>query len=141
MKSPTVTLRLSGILLALAPLAFVPSASAQTDKEEITVTGRRGTAPDSVRTLSAVVSYADLDLGTAAGKDRLRQRITLTARYLCETLGDTGASAGPATSCQDDASRDAISRAGTIEEKFAPRGTAWAPAPAWRPPYPPEWER
>jgi len=107
--------------------------------EEIVVMGRYGAAPDSARSLSQAVSYADLDLSTPAGRTELRRRLNLTARFLCDKLGESASSTGPAPSCRDAATRDALARVGTIEEKFAPRGTAWVAPPAWQPPYPPDW--
>jgi len=107
--------------------------------EDIVVTGRYGTVPDSVRSLSQPVSYADLDLSTKAGRDILRQRVRLTSRYLCERLGESDNSSPIVPSCQKAAQEDALNRIGSIEEHFAPRGTTWVAPPAWVAPYPPEW--
>ena len=73
------------ILIALGAAsltAFAAPVLAQPTTEDIIVEGRYGTVPDSVKTLSQAVSYADLDLSTQAGRDLLRQRIRLTARFL-----------------------------------------------------------
>ena len=78
---------LCGIALGLTGAAIAP-ASAQTPSEDILVEGRYGRVPDSVRSLSQAVSYADLDLGTQAGRDELRHRLRLTARFLCDKLGE-----------------------------------------------------
>jgi UrcA family protein len=129
---------LAAALVGTAPL-LAQNAPAPTPDEEITVTGRFGRVPDSVRTLSQAVSYSDLDLSTAAGKAEIRRRINLTARYLCDRLGESASSAGPAGSCRDAASRDAMGRLGTVEEHFAPRGTGWTAPRAWQPPYPADW--
>lgn len=111
---------------------------AQTE-EEIIVTGRYGKVPDNVQTLSQNVSYADLDLSTKAGKDELRRRLSLTARFLCDKLGEPATASPPVPSCRDAATRDAMQRVGTLEAGFAPRGTGWvAPAP-WQAPYPADW--
>jgi UrcA family protein len=107
--------------------------------EEITVTGRYGAAPDSARTLSQVVSYADLDLSTKVGRDMFRRRVNLTSRFLCDKLGETGASSSLTPSCRDEATRSAMTRVGTIEEGFAPRGTTWVRGPEWQAPYPADW--
>jgi UrcA family protein len=123
---------------AALALAGAP-ALAQSAPEEIIVEGRYGTVPDSVKTLSQAVSYADLDLTTDAGRDVLRQRIRLTARFLCNKLGETSSSTPLTPSCQDEAVRSAMSRVGTIEEGFAPRGTTWVRPPAWTAPYPADW--
>jgi UrcA family protein len=118
--------------------AAVPSL-AQSDSEEIVVTGRYGTVPDSVQSLSAPVSYADLDLSTGAGRDEFKHRLHLTARYLCNKLGETD-NLGAAPPCEDAAYQDAMQRAGTMWEHFAPRGTAWVAPRHWTPPYPADWE-
>jgi UrcA family protein len=135
MKMQTLTM---GGLIAAAAIAGATPLFAQSAPEEIVVTGRYGTVPDSVRTLSHAVSYADLDLSTQAGRDELRRRINLTSRWLCEKLGETETS-GPAASCRQDATNSAMQRVGTIEQSFAPRGTTWARGPAWQPPYPADW--
>jgi UrcA family protein len=123
--------------LSIAGLAI--PAFAQSSVEELTVTGRYGRVPDSVRSLSQAVSYADLDLSTDAGRRELRHRLQLTARYLCEKLGEPSTSDGLAPSCRDAAVKDAMKRAGTLEEGFAPRGTTWAAGSAWTAPYPSDW--
>ena len=107
--------------------------------EEITVTGRYGRVPDSVQSLSQTVSYADLDLGTKAGKDELRRRVSLTARYLCDKLGESATGSPITPSCRSAATSDAIKRVGTIEQGFAPRGTTWVAGERWQPPYPEDW--
>lgn len=127
--------------LALVALAItIPSAAeAQTPPEEIVVTGNYGKVPDSVRTLSQSVSYADLDLSSKAGRDEIRRRLNLTARFLCDKLGESATGDALAPSCRDAAVRDAMKRLGTIEASFAPRGTTWVSPPAWAAPYPPDW--
>jgi UrcA family protein len=127
--------------IALCTAASLPisySALAQAP-EEITVTGRYGQVPDSVRTLSQAVSYADLDLSTPAGRDMLRHRVSLTSRFLCNRLGESDASSPIVASCRDAAYRDAMTRVETVEASFAPRGTTWARGPAWQAPYPADW--
>lgn len=91
--------------------------------DDIVVTGRYGRVPDSVQSLSQPVSYADLDLSTKLGRDELRRRLRLTARYLCDRLGESDPSSSVVPSCRDAAVRDAMNRVGTIEQNFAPRGT------------------
>lgn len=135
------------LMLGLAKLGLVsclaafpsPIAAQTAASEDIEVVGRYGEVPDSVKTLSQVVSYADLDLGTKEGRDTLRHRINLTARYLCDRLGESNMSDPLTGSCRQNAVADAMKRVGTIEEGFAPRGTAWVPGTVWAPPYPPEW--
>lgn len=127
-----------GLAAGVALTAAVP-VFAQASSEEITVMGRYGRVPDSVRSLSQAVSYADLDLSTKAGRDELRRRVNLTARYLCERLGETDTSSAVVPSCRDGAVRDAMQRVGTVEQGFAPRGTTWVASAPWAPPYPAEW--
>lgn len=138
-----IPLILRGVAMAGACAAVMPlPASAQAAPEEITVEGRYGKVPGSVTSLSQAVSYADLDLSTAAGRDELRRRVSLTSRYLCERLGETDTTSGPVLpSCRDAAVKDAMARIGTIEANFAPRGSTWVAGTAWAPPYPPDWAR
>lgn len=82
------------------------------------------------------VGYGDLDLSYPGDRKVLRQRIRLTARFLCDKLGESDTGTG---SCRDEATRDALRRVGTIEEHFAPRGTAWVRPAPWTPPYPVVW--
>ncbi|HKY81586.1 MAG TPA: UrcA family protein [Sphingobium sp.] len=133
---------ISGAGLLVAGLFLSPTAPvfAQT-QEEIIITGRYGRVPDSVKSLSQPVSYADLDLTTKAGKDELRHRVALTARYLCERLGESDGSNPVAPSCRDSALKDAMGRVGTIEEGFAPRGTGWVASSRWQAPYPEDWSK
>lgn len=135
--------RKSLVLIAAAAAAQVMPlpAHAQPAPEEITVEGRYGRVPDSVQTLSQVVSYSDLDLSTKVGRDELRHRIRLTARFLCDKLGETDSARSALPSCQSAAISDAESRVGKVEAGFAPRGTAWVAPPAWKAPYPDEWAK
>lgn len=120
---------LSGLFLASSSASFAQPT------EEITVTGRYSNA----QTLSQGVSYADLDLSTKAGKDELRHRVALTARYLCDKLGESGTSSSPVPTCRDAAVKDAMTRVGTVEQGFAPRGTTWVAGTRWQAPYPADW--
>jgi UrcA family protein len=123
---------LSGLFMASSSVSFAQNS------EEITVVGK---APDSVRSLSQAVSYADLDLSAKAGRDELRHRLSLTARFLCEKLGEADSGSPVVPSCRDAALKDATARAGTIEEGFAPRGTTWVAGNPWQPPYPADWSK
>ena len=105
--------------------------------EQIVIVGHYGRLPDNVESASSAVGYSDLDLSFPADRDVLRHRISLTARYLCDRLGESD-DPGPG-SCREAATRDAMRRVGTIEEHFAPRGTAWVRPPVWVPPYPQTW--
>jgi len=131
---------ISGSVLILSGLLFANSGvSLAQYSEDITVTGRYGRVPDSVQSLSQAVSYADLDLSTKAGKDELRHRVALTARYLCGRLGESDSASPVAPSCRDAALKDAMARVGTVEEGFAPRGTSWVAGTRWQAPYPEDW--
>jgi UrcA family protein len=110
----------------------------QSAPEQIVIVGHYRKLPDNVDSASSVVSYDDLDLSNPAARDILRHRISLTARYLCDKLGESD-DARSGSSCREAATRDAMQRVGTIEEHFAPRGTAWVRPPAWSPPYPQTW--
>ena len=98
---------ISGALLGAA-IAVATPAMAQNASQEITVSGEYGTAPDNVRSLSIPVSYADLDLSTDPGRRLLRQRINLTARFLCDRLGEENAASPVAPTCRDGAVRTAM---------------------------------
>ncbi|MFL6758873.1 UrcA family protein [Sphingomonas sp.] len=104
--------------------------------DEIVIVGHYGALPDNVESASLVVGYGDLDLSIPAHRDILRHRISLTARYLCDKLGESDVGPG---SCRDAATRDAMQRVGTVWAHFAPRGTAWVRPPAWVAPYPQTW--
>jgi len=98
-SSPALWLRAA--LIAGAAVVAVP-AVAQT-VEELTVTGRQGVGPNT-RSISAVVSYHDLDLTTESGRAVLDQRVRATAQDLCRRLGENNmGSTGAAPSCEQDA--------------------------------------
>ena len=124
----------SAILASAVPVLAQPAP-----QEEVVIVGHFGTVPDSVRSMSMPVGYADLDLSNPFDREILRRRILLTARYLCDKLGESDTGTLERPSCRDRATRDALRRVGTIEENFAPRGTAWVRPPAWAPPYPNDW--
>lgn len=126
-------------MLGASALVVSAPAIAQNAPEEIIVTGEYGKAPDSVQSLSQSVSYADLDLSTQAGRNELRHRVSLTARFLCDKLGESGAGSSIVPSCRQEAVRGALKRVGTIEEGFAPRGTTWVRPNPWQAPYPTDW--
>ncbi|HEX7882964.1 MAG TPA: UrcA family protein [Afipia sp.] len=129
---------MAGFLMVSA-VAIPSLAAAQAAPEEIIVTGNYGRAPDSTRTLSQSVSYADLDLSTKAGRDEMQHCLKLTARFLCDKLGESSTGDALAPSCRDAAVSDANKRIGTIEASFSPRGTTWVAPSAWAAPYPSDW--
>ncbi|MGN6590530.1 MAG: UrcA family protein [Sphingomicrobium sp.] len=144
--TPAVRTLARRFALGAAALAFVSPVLAQPvavvpapPPEQIVIVGhydRGGTLPDNVQSASLAVGYGDLDLSLPGDRDVLRHRIALTARYLCDRLGETDVGPG---SCRDAATRDGLRRVGTIWEHAAPRGTAWVRPPAWTPPYPVAW--
>lgn len=129
------------VIAGLGALGAAAPVLAQTNDQEIKVIGKYGKVPDNVQSLTEAVSYADLNLSTDAGKDELRHRIRLTARYLCNKLGEPeSVSYGPVPSCREAAVKDAMDRVNTAEEHYAPHGTTWVAGPAWQPPYPADWD-
>lgn len=126
-------------LLGVVCLASAVPVLAQPGPDEIVIVGHYGKVPDNVESASVPVGYADLDLSSPVDREILRRRISLTARYLCDKLGESDTTTLAQPSCRDIATRDALRRVGTIEEHFAPRGTAWVRPPPWAPPYPNAW--
>ena len=130
MKSTTLPRRL-GLLMAGIAVAAATPALAQiyddSDNGAITVTGRYGTVPDSVQSLSLRVSYADLDLGTPYGRDALRDRIGYTADFLCGKLGESDDNLGVIPSCQTAAFDDGMRQANYVIDHYfsPPEHTAW----------------
>lgn len=137
MSSPIFSPAIRWLTLGAAALVSTPAVT-QPAPDQIVIVGHYGRVPDSVQNLSQVVSYADLDLSLPGDRAILRHRISLTARFLCDKLGESD-DAAPGPSCREAATRDAMERIGTIEAHYAPRGTAWVRPPAWAPPYPPGW--
>lgn len=132
-------------LIVLAGLTLVSTAPALAQEyypdtsEDIVVEGRWGRVPDDVDSLSQRVSYADLDLRYAEDRRELRHRIDLTARYLCDRLGENDNSSSLVPSCRAAAVRDAMRRVGTVEAHWAPRDTGWVRPARWEAPYPDAW--
>jgi UrcA family protein len=128
-----------GAALSVAGIGIISAtpAVAQSSVDEVTVIGHFG--PDNApQSLSQAVSYADLDLSTSPGKNELKHRISLTARYLCDKLGEEEDSGSVEPSCRKAAVSDAMAQARPIIAAF--ERTAWAAGPAWNAPYPPTWE-
>src|SRR3546814_12504654 len=69
----------------------------------------------------------------------LRHRVSLTARFLCDKLGETNTSSPIVASCRDAATKDAMSRVETLEASYAPSGTIWVRPSPWDAPYPDDW--
>jgi UrcA family protein len=128
-RSSRASIWIGGVLAAGVAVAGVGTALAQTTVGEVTVTGRYGPGPD-VRSLSAPVSYSDLDLTTGAGREALRQRVKLTARDLCRQLGEAnmgGTAVQP--SCEQDAINSATAQERVAFEQAVPRAYAVNPPP------------
>jgi UrcA family protein len=105
-------------------LAALPSI-AQTNTEELVVTGHLGTA----KTMSYAVTYADLDLQSKAGRSELYRRIRVTSDYLCHKMGE-----GHSYECSDEANRVGMSNARKAERAAHARGPAWKPGAVWKAP-------
>ena len=140
MKKTVLAFALPGLLLGAATALPTTAAGAQTydpADEVIVIQGRwRDRAPADADSASQSVSYADLDLTNPWDRRELRRRVSLTARYLCDRLDEPrSGSALPATDCRTEATRDALARVGTIEQGWAPRGTAWVRPARWQAPY------
>jgi UrcA family protein len=87
--------------------AAATSVHAQTATETNTTETTTGelivTAPapgPNAQSLTARVSFRDLDLTTPAGRDTLSQRIRTTARDLCSQLGESRTRIPPAPTCE-----------------------------------------
>jgi UrcA family protein len=129
-QPPPVVVQPPPVVVQPAPVAVQPGP------EDIVIVGHYRRVPDTVDSLSMTVGYGDLDLSFPGDRKILRQRIALTARFLCDKLGESDTGPG---SCRDEATRDALRRVGTIEEHYAQRGTAWVRPQPWTPPYPGAW--
>jgi len=125
--SPALWLRAA---LIAGGVAVAAPALAQT-VEELTVTGRQRVGPET-RTLSAAVSYRDLDLTTESGRTVLTQRVRSTAQDLCRQLGEQNmGSAAVAQSCERDAINSASDQQRVAIANAEPRNLAeTTPAPA-----------
>ena len=90
----------------MAGLAAAPAVQAQTYVDEVIVEGPYGR--EGPRSLSRVVSFADLDLTTPEGREVLRLRVHETAGDLCRTLQEEpDAPSALVPSCRRQAIRDA----------------------------------
>jgi UrcA family protein len=134
--NPT-TIKACALLSSLALIASVSPAWSQAD-EDIVVTGHFG-APDNAQSLSRTVGYSDLDLSSSDGQHQLHHRISLTARYLCDRLGESDTSASVAPTCRDDATSKANAQADNLIAHWSPRGSGWVAGSAWSAPYPTTW--
>lgn len=132
-------LRTSILAVAFAGAAALVTPAAAQTVEELVVTGKLERVPGNAQSLSRPVSYADLDLSREADRKIFKQRVSLTARWLCDKLGEGGSGDSLAPSCRDAATKDALERTGTLEAGFAPRGTTWVAGPSWATPYPADW--
>jgi UrcA family protein len=136
----TITKIVGGLCFGAAAMALAVPAAAQDD--EIVVQGHYGRSIDNADSASQAVSFADLDLSTDLGQRILDHRLKMTARYLCDKLGESDTTDPLTPSCRQTAYHDAIDRLGTVEQDRAPRHTAWVPParPTWHPAYPADWD-
>lgn len=95
---------LGGVACVLALMAAETPALAQDLPDQLTFAFQG--AGTHEQTLSASVSYSDLDLTTKAGQNALRQRVRRTAAELCQKMGDE-VSPAAAFSCEDRALKNA----------------------------------
>ena len=119
---------LLGVVCAIGCVAAGPSAFGQGSEGEFTIVGHNERPFE--HSLTAAISYRDLDLTTKDGRAALRHRVWKTAERLCAQVGEihiSGASA--ALSCEDQAlysaaqqQHDAIARATTATYSAAPSG-------------------
>ncbi|MDO7844509.1 UrcA family protein [Sphingomonas immobilis] len=76
--------------------------------------------PDEVTSASQRVSYADLHLQYPEDRRELRRRVSLSADYVCDALGeDDRASSSLLSTCRDVAIRDALRQVRSIEARYA----------------------
>lgn len=117
----------AGAALAAASTAALAQVSSDPSTVgELTVTGRW--PGESPQTLSAVVSYADLDLRLSRDQAELRHRVDVTAEDLCRRLGEGGPQ--PPTvggTCRQNAVRGAMDQVRTAIAQ-AMTGPAYAEA-------------
>jgi UrcA family protein len=94
---------------ALAAAAGAPAFAQSVD--ELTVTGQWNGRGEPPAHLSRVVTYDDLDLRNAGDQAELRHRVSVTARQICDELGQDRPNAqNLGHSCQDQAVSDAMSQ-------------------------------
>lgn len=122
--SPKLVWLAAGMALAATTAPALAQLYDQND-EAITVQGRYGTVPESVQRLSLRVSYADLDLGTAYGRQVLSDRIGYTADFLCDKLGESDDNLGAIPSCQSAAIEDGMQQARWVERGYLPGSSAY----------------
>jgi len=125
-------------LTAAAALCAAPALAQTYDHsgiDELTVTGQLPPAPSArPMSLSATVSYADLDLRLAGDRSRLEHRVNDAARHVCTQLDEASPNQhNLGKSCQDIAVRDAmdqVRRAFADADSTAYVNTYGAPASA-----------
>jgi UrcA family protein len=126
MRHLTNTAAIAAILSALA-LTAGPAAAQSVS--EVTVSAAKG---NDVQALSYKVGYADLNLRETAGRKTLHERIAVTARYLCRSLGE--ANRVSFNACRDRAVADAMPAARAAVRDAHARQYVWTPGPTWTPP-------
>jgi UrcA family protein len=134
-KISTFAFAAPALLVATALAAPAPAQNS----DDIVVMGRYGHVPADAESLSMTVSYADLDLSKAWARTELRHRISLTARYLCDKLGESDTAGGATPTCRDVAAQKASVQVDEIAMHWPETHSGWAGGPAWHAPYSEEW--
>jgi UrcA family protein len=103
-----------GVVCAMG-VVTAPPALGKEGAGQFTVLGRHDTGDE--HSLTAAVSYRDLDLATRDGRAALRARVWKTAEKLCARIGESHInSATRALSCEDQAVYGA---SGQLQAAFA----------------------
>jgi UrcA family protein len=119
--------------VAAASLAAAGAALAQTTVEELTVIGKEG-PKGHAESLSYKITWHDLDLRTKAGQKELDRRIRVTAKYVCDKLGEAPSNAGYIPSCEKAAVQNASHGARDARIAALRSTKHWKPGPPWTPP-------
>lgn len=109
---------LCGIALGLAGLSFTPAFGQAGD---IVVSGPYAVLPDGRMISSQTISYADLDLTLSADRLELRQRISATARGVCNMLRRNSDYINLSSDCENGAISGALSQVRAAEGDWAVR--------------------
>lgn len=122
----THRLVLTAALAALAASAGLAPAAAQPVEEMVVL----GHGPKAADTFSYKITYRDLDLRTPAGEKELRRRVSVTATYVCNKLGEKG----PKSTCRRQAISDADPTVRAVIDVSHLQKAKWTPGPGWTPP-------
>lgn len=109
---------LCGITLGFAAMTVTPALAQDGD---IVVSGPYVELPDGRLLSSQVISYADLDLSLSSHRLELRQRITSTARGVCNTLRRHSDYISLSNDCENGAISGALTQVRAAEGDWAVR--------------------